>query len=502
MKRLKIYFTTDTHGFLFPTNYQSRDKLDMGLISAVSSFSKDGNTLIIDAGDSIQGSPFVKQAAETAMAEKAVAKVFNFGNYDYMTLGNHDFNHGYERLRDYVENLNVKCLLANVVDKTGEIDFLPYEIREMENGLRVGICGIVTDYVNIWEKASHIENFIISDAFLAAKASYEAMKNDCDVSICVYHGGFESDTKTGERLSKTDENVGYKICEDLGFDLLLTGHQHMPLDLCDIHGTKTLQIFANATTYAKIDIEVAEDIKITAETVKVKAVDEIPEVLSDLIELENATQTWLDSEVGTFSEEIPLLPKLDIARDGSRLADFCNQLQLYYTGADISCTSLSNTLAGFSKNLTVRDLIIAFPYSNTLAVLEVDERILRLCLERCAEYFKVENGECEISDAFILPKVEHYNFDFFAQIEYTFDISRPVGERVTKLLYKGEEIGDRKLSLVMNNYRATGTGGYEFLTDCKVIKEYGEDTQELMINYVLEQKNIVLMDRPNYKLIW
>ena len=57
MKNLKIYFTSDMHGYLYPTNYIDKEPKNIGLINMINDFKKDGNTLIIDAGDTIQGSP-------------------------------------------------------------------------------------------------------------------------------------------------------------------------------------------------------------------------------------------------------------------------------------------------------------------------------------------------------------------------------------------------------------------------------------------------------------
>ena len=55
MNRLTIYFTSDTHGYLFPTSFIDAEVRPMGLLSM--HFPKDGNTLVIDGGDTIQGSP-------------------------------------------------------------------------------------------------------------------------------------------------------------------------------------------------------------------------------------------------------------------------------------------------------------------------------------------------------------------------------------------------------------------------------------------------------------
>ena len=56
MKNLKVYFTSDLHGYMYPTDYIDRSQKNIGLLNIINQFEKDCNTLIIDAGDTIQGS--------------------------------------------------------------------------------------------------------------------------------------------------------------------------------------------------------------------------------------------------------------------------------------------------------------------------------------------------------------------------------------------------------------------------------------------------------------
>ena len=80
------------------------------------------------------------------------------------------------------------------------------------------------------------------------------------------------------------------------------------------------------------------------------------------------------------------------------------------------------------------------------------------------------DGQPQISQEFLLPKVEHYNYDFYAGLAYTFDLRRPVGSRVVQLTkLDGSPLGDGTFRLCTSNYRATGTGGYEILRKCPVL---------------------------------
>ncbi len=503
MKRtLEMYYTTDTHGYLFPTDYVSQAEKNMGVLSCIKEYKKDGNTLILDAGDTIQGSAFVKYMWEKDKEGCTITDVFNDGGYDYITLGNHDFNYGYKGMSRYLKRLNAQCVVANVVDHTGELNIKPYVIHTLENGLKVGIVGIVTDYVTLWEKPEHLTNFEILDTFSSAQQAFEEIKGQCDVTVCLYHGGFECDLQTGKKLAKGKENVGYRICKELDFDVLLTGHQHMPVEGRMLFGTYTMQLIPNAQKYGYVKIEVDESgtLEITSESVTPKAIS-MSEVPEKWAKMQEDVQAWLDMKLGGFTEEIPALNKLEIAVNGSRLADFFNQIQLEHTGADFSCISLGNNPVGFGKEVTTRDVVAAYQFPNTIKVLEVDESVLRQALERCAEYFTLKEGKIVISECFLSPKVEHYNYDYFAGFSYTFDISKPVGQRVVEIRVNGKPLGDKKYTLAMSDYRATGTGGYACYKNCPVVREYAVDIQELAIEYIKAHQEVQIMAKPGFKIV-
>ena len=63
------------------------------------------------------------------------------------------------------------------------------------------------------------------------------LREQCDVCVCIYHGGFEEELETGRVLSDSGENLACKIARELDFDLLLTGHQHMAVEGVNLSGT-------------------------------------------------------------------------------------------------------------------------------------------------------------------------------------------------------------------------------------------------------------------------
>ena len=142
----------------------------------------------------------------------------------------------------------------------------------------------------------------------------------------------------------------------------------------------------------------------------------------------------------------------------------------------------------------MRDIVSTYIFPNTLVTLAVNRAQLKRALERSAEYFTlVADGRISVSESFLHPIVQHFNYDYISGVNVTFDLHRPVGDRVTSILWHGEELDDTlSLSLCMNNYRASGAGGYGVYTECGVLREQPTEIAELIIDYVLRHKDITV----------
>ncbi|MDO4321836.1 MAG: bifunctional UDP-sugar hydrolase/5'-nucleotidase [Lachnospiraceae bacterium] len=562
-RKLDIIYTSDTHGHVFPVDYPAGKQEDSGILNMAHQIRRNKNTLILDGGDTLQGTPLSQYyiAHSSEYPYHPMAEAFNALGCDYFTLGNHDFNFGYEALRDYLHAMRAECICANVEDLRGELGIRRDAVHILDNGLRVGITGIVTDYVNVWEQPQNLAGLAVTSAFEAARDACKRLQKSCDICICIYHGGFEEDLETGALLSESTENIACRIARELDFDLLLTGHQHMAVEGVWLNGTYAVQPPANAAQYIHLKIEEtgiegpedAESEKtkelgfeepenagsektkklgsegskdagaekmgvpgcggeklpgkrkpaVTSELVRVGAGHE-EQPYKKLLSIERDTQKWLDEPVGLLREKIEPEEKLEAALYGSRLADLFNEVQLDASGADFSCTSLGNCPVGLEKKVTMRDICGAYLFANTLVVLEVDAAALRAALERCASYFVLKQGTPQISAEFLKPKVEHYNYDFYAGLDYEFDLTRPVGQRVVKMVRPDGSplLPDRKYRLVTSNYRATGTGGYEALGRCRVLWRGAAEVPELIASYIRRNSPLKCGIRSQIAVKW
>lgn len=492
-RKLTICFTSDIHGYFSDMDYAQGKPDTTGLSRCASTFPDDGNTLILDGGDTLQGSPLVYWLNRNPVeGAKVSAQAMNLAGYDFVTLGNHDFNFGKETLETYIRNLDARVISANVKGVEG---LERTAVVRLQNGMRVGITGVTTHFVHLWEKPENITGITVSDAFTAAAEALEELKAaGVDVTVCIYHGGFESDLETGELLSATGENQAYRICKELDFDILLTGHQHQPKADLQLFGTHACQSPDRGKQYVRLDLEVSRQGEVTANSQLVNPGEPQEELAAFLAPLDAENALFLDQPLGQLDIALEPGDHMDMAVNGSVIANFFNQVQLEVSGADLSASSLANVVKGFNRQVTIRDVVATYVFPNTLKTLRVNRRVLKAALERCAEYFDLdEAGQLQVGQSFLKPIIQHYNYDYLSGMEVTMDVRRPLGDRVISMVYQGQELEeDRMLTLCMNDYRATGTGGYPFYAQCELVKDQPTEISQMIIEYIDRHKNITV----------
>jgi hypothetical protein len=301
-------------------------------------------------------------------------------------------------------------------------------------------------------------------------------------------GGFECDLESGETLSQTTENVGYRICKELDFDILLTGHQHMSVPGRDISGTYTVQPCDNAKEYQYLEVTMTDHEKSIRSELRQSDAAKGTVLADKYRSTENAVQAWLNQPIGHLSRAILPEEKVKMALYGSPIADFLNRIQLHFSGAMLSSVGLANEIAGFRSEVSTRDIIATYPYPNTLVVCEITGKQLKNVMERSAEYFAYDkDGNVCVSDSFLVPKVEHYNYDYYMGVDFEINPKNPVGSRIVGLSRDGKPVLDEdKFTLCLNNYRYSGAGGYDVYTECPLVKEINVEMVELIMDYFHE----------------
>ena len=256
-----------------------------------------------------------------------------------------------------------RIIAANLRDIRGELDVKPYVLKTADDGLKLLFVGVITDYVNIWESPEHLEGLEITDSVTAAaRALEEGRKLSPDFTICIYHGGF------GDEDGPVKENRGSELAA-LGFDVLLTAHQHAIIEPKHIGSTLTLQTGSKAVHAAHLIF--SRGGMIDAELIEADASRPLLPSMEDFpMDTEEKVIGSLSEPVGRIDGRLEDISKLSSAIRGSSLADFFNDVQLAFTGADVSAVSLFNDPVSIGPAVTLGDLLAAYPFANTL--LKVD----------------------------------------------------------------------------------------------------------------------------------
>ena len=510
-ERVRILFTSDVHGCVSPASYADGAPVPGGFarLSTLIGELRDESSVVIDGGDTIEGSPLTSyhvrhRADETSPATRAMASI----GYDYALLGNHDFNFGQDAFARHLDRSGAEPLAGNV-RASGEALSPAYRIRELA-GLRVAFIGAATSAIPRWELPANIEGMRFVDAFDFVRDAVRAARGEgaADLVVVAYHGGFERDPETGEPISENDgENQAARMLEEIeGIDVLLSGHQHRVM--CgtaagaDGRAVAYVQPGTRGEQLAVVDID-PRTRAATPYLIPVGA-DVAPDegLLALVAEELNACQSWLDEPLGRAEVDLTVADTLMAEVEKAQLVTFLNLVQLDATGADLSATAIFPGATGFASEITMRDLVSTYRFTNTLASKRVTGAVLKSYLERCASYLAVdENGEIVRAPAWADPPAD-YNYDMVDGIEYTIDLTRPAGSRITELTRDGRAIADGdSFTIAVNSYRAAGGGGFPMIAEAPTEREVLTDMVELIADYILECGTIAFEPVSNIRII-
>lgn len=501
MKKTCLCITSDIHGAILSKNYADNSEVFYGLARYSTAIKMLRNqvdeVVLFDNGDAIQGSPLLTVSNLDDTYTHILSTVFNHLDMSFINLGNHDFNYGESTLLRYIRDTSATLLTSNVL-------FLDHplgksQVMTLANGIRLGLIGLVTDYIPHWEKPEYIAHMQFLDPIETLKKEISLIRNQCDKIMVLYHGGIERDFKTGlPTETLTSENVGYQLSEIDGFDFLITGHQHRSF-VTQIKGKLVAQCGANASEFIKL--ELGENVQVSIEKMSNFEIDRQIEPLVSL--LEKQTQVWLDQPLGEIKDTSLLITDGFTARLYKHpLISFINQVQKETTGAQLSATALFNHAKGFDLFISMRDLVSTYVYPNTLVVKKMSGKDLKLMIELSANYFDIENDEIVVSEEYIYPKIQHFNYDMIDGIDYTLKISNPRGSRLISCLYQGKEIADDDIfTIAMNNYRAVGGGDFAMVARSETVLDTNRDMVEILAEYIQNNSPVTVNHQENIHVI-
>ena len=490
---IRILLTSDIHGYIFPHSYADDRtyRVGMAAVSTLISKLKDENTILIDNGDILEGSPLCYYHYHFHPEQiSPFAYAMNHIGYDFYNLGNHDFDHGQNRLMEHIASLKMPCITSNVSYKGKQLS-KDYHILNVDNK-KIALFGLTTQYIPNWEEKDKISDLSFTDALDKAKATVKIIqeKEHPDYIICAYHGGLERDPRTHELTEKdTGENEGYMICKEIPeIDILLCGHQHHPMK-GKLFNTVFVQNDSNGTQISCVTIDTVNN-TITPELIFVdEEADE--KLLEPLMEEEKQCQNWLDEPLGTCKINLRVEDDFEARLHKSQVITFLNKAFMEISGADLSSNSLFLNAKGFNSQITMRDLVSTYVFPNTLVVKKINGKALREYLEQNALFWDHHDGKIIIEKSHDFPTPQHFNYDLIDGVEYQIKVSNPVGQKITRLNRNGHPVkDDDEFTICISNYRSAGGGGFEMLKDAETVKEIQRNVVELLAEYITNKKVI------------
>lgn len=525
--------TTDLHGHAVNWDYftdavyadKALNAVGLAKISTlVTQIRKEkgrNRTLLIDAGDIIQGTQlsYYYARVEPITAKHhaprhPMAMAMNAIGYDAAALGNHEFNYGIPTVRAFEKQLDFPLLGANALHAKDEKPaFKPYVIKELHLGhgrpIKVGILGLTNPGIAIWDKANVSGQMVFPGIVEMAKKYVPRMKAaGADIVVVSAHSGIDEPTSYGDQLPWPEDASGEMAKTVPDIDAILVGHTHKEVPQ---------RLIANATTGKNVvlseplcwgqrlscfDFEVEFDkgawhvTSLTSRVLNSNTVAEDPKIVKLLAAEHKKVVAYVNQVIGTCKADLSIAeaPYKDVP-----IIDLIGRVQADTVKAALASTSYANLpvlaqAAPFNRTAVIpagtvklRDAAGLYIYENTLEARLLTGAQIKDYLEYSAKYFAqlAVGAPVDLTKLTNQQNTPDYNFDTVYGVSYDIDLTQPVGSRIVNLSYGGKPIDPAaQFVLAVNNYRANGGGNFPHVAAATKVWSNSDEIRNTMIAWV------------------
>lgn len=538
--RITILETTDLHGAFLPFDFIENENLDFSLAHAASYFSelreKDENLVLLDDGDNLQGQPTVYyyNFIDTVSPHIA-AEMMNYLKYDAGTVGNHDIEAGHDVYDRLLGQYKFPLLAANAVrTSTGEPYFKPYTIIE-KSGVKIAVLGLVTASIPEWLPPALYSGMEFKPMLeTARKWMPEMMKQHPDIIVGLFHSGWNKEEyeDRGEEYLKEDgsTSVAYNVP---GFDVIFNGHDHKLANqkIVNKEGDTVLMLNAGSggrrISQAVIELSGKKgklQKRISGALVDVSKYNPDADLAAKFGNQTRVIHNYVDKVIGNSETT---LSSRESYFGPSAFIDMIHEVQLDITKADVSFTApLSFDVKIAEGPIKVSDMFKLYRYENMLYTISLSgQEILDYLEYSYGGWFNTmknrndlllklrtgKDGRVVLTNDKAWLSNQPYNFDSAAGIDYTVDISKPEGERITISGFSDGRPFDKKgmYRVAVNSYRGSGGGGH--LTrgagikaadlEKRLLFSTEKDLRYYILKYIEAKKTITPKTNNNWKII-
>lgn len=484
---ITVYTTNDIHGRVDPVVSGPYDG-SMGLAKIAGVKANTPNSLLIDAGDATHGTPFAILADGLTVID-----MMNASGYDYMAIGNHEFDYGKTELKAIVNKANFPVASANIKDSKGMYPFDKTIVKDID-GVKVGIFALTTEDTPATAMPSHTSGYTFEKVIDISKKKIAELKaQGAQIIICVGHLGIAesgSGTTSIELLKAVD-----------GIDLFIDGHSHTAVTQ-KINNSYLIQSKSYDKYLGKAVISVkGYNASITGELLDVDTIDAMTlssqakakqaKVQKTFDDLQSQFDVTLNDTVGTVGVDLSAQRAPGVRTQAMNIGYLVAESYRTALQSDIAFANGGDIRADIaSGDVTYKDIITTLPFFNALETKLVTPALLKEMLE---------NGVSKImlnSDGTIdYDNSANGRFPQPAGFSFVYDAKKPIGSRIVSVTLDGEnsplDLTDttRLISFGGSEYIMTGGDEYTMLADLPIDKLFGFTAEQALIEY-LQGKNI------------
>lgn len=476
--------TSDIHGHMTPY-IPSGSAIEVGGSARAAwlfqeAESRNPNTLILDGGDS----PYNTDLANISMG-KASVDVMNAQGYDATVLGNHDFDYAFDNLLSLADRAEYSVLSANTYWKDGTYpeEFEPYIIKEV-GGLKVAIVGLTDDNSKATTHFSNTQDIEFHDQWEVGQEVVAQANAEADIVILLAH------------LHNSNNDVPTRID---GIDMEIGGGNDTFGRPLNIEGTVVVNPGGVGTCVNQTNLNVKDGELLGYTFNQIILSSDVPEVeaVNDIIaDYQAEMDAQMDEVIGQCASDIAWSSPL-VRTQESPLGNLAADALRDYCDADIAIQNGGGIRAGLTAgDVTVGDIFAMLPFDNKVTCIEVTGQTVWDALENGVSGYPETYGQ--------FPQV--------SGIHYTFDGSKPAGERIVSVtLPDGTPLDmDGWYTLACNDFMCGGGDGYTMfnvlspedgdghngetavqeLPGCKLVYRTNDYYRTVISNYIKEQGTI------------
>lgn len=524
---ITILGTSDVHSNIWGYTYEDNKETENDGMARLSTYidqvrAENPNTILIDAGDSIQGTILTDDIYNRREdGEHPVMAARNYMKYDAWTLGNHEFNFGIDVLKRIMSQSEAPVLAANAFYKdNGELlTGKAYTIVECE-GVKVAIIGLTNPDIPVWDgdKVEMLRFEAVSDA---VGRCIDEIGDQADVIVVSAHVGVypEFDEENG---SDSAQKI---IDEHPEVDVVQVAHTHLTVEET-IGNAIVGGVRKGGREIARFDLTLGKDKQVIDKKVSIVSMEgtDPSAKLRELPIVKEAHQATIDFINGGGSkdgdadggnvfgeamadfqpvDEITGIPEGKL--QDTAVMDLINKVMLLNSGADVSAVSLFQNSSDIKKGpINYGTIFNIYKFDNTLCRVPVTGKELKNYMEWSAECFNQSvPGDITISfdEEYLGARGDRDRYDVFAGVDYEIDLTEPKGQRIKNVIFHGEPLkDDQHLTLCVNNYRYSSALKTEKLVEAKKEWESPNSIRDMIVEYIVKQKELYPEVDYNWKI--